>query len=369
MAELASPEFALTDEQDGAVQAILDILQGRSNRKSFSLGGLAGSGKTSVVKAALQRLENSYDEPAVVAFTGKAVSVLRNKGVSQARTLHSLIYHPHKDELTGKVTFTRVPELEVSSVLVDEASMISTDLYMDLMSYNVPVVFVGDHGQLEPVGDDPGLMRNPDLILKQIHRQAAGSPILDFAFAVREGKPYDWSQAREGLRLLTKKEATRDLTQYDQVLCGFNSTRLGLNALIRHQLGHREIIETGDRLVCARNNYEQGIFNGMVLWVTNVNRSHGGYHEVSLQTELGDALDDVQLYMPGGNKDFWMQPEEVVVADHGYALTTHKSQGSSWGNVLVVEEAYPAYWNQSRWSYTAATRAEKNLSWVKAEAR
>ena len=47
---------------------------------------------------------------------------------------------------------------------------------------------------------------------------------------------------------------------------------------------------------------------------------------------------------------------------YGYAITCHKSQGSEWDNVLVIEEGFPFDKEEhQRWLYTAATRAAKRL--------
>jgi ATP-dependent exoDNAse (exonuclease V) alpha subunit len=48
--------------------------------------------------------------------------------------------------------------------------------------------------------------------------------------------------------------------------------------------------------------------------------------------------------------------------DYGYAITAHKSQGSEWLKVLVVEEKFPFdKLEHARWLYTAATRASEKL--------
>ena len=47
---------------------------------------------------------------------------------------------------------------------------------------------------------------------------------------------------------------------------------------------------------------------------------------------------------------------------YGYAITCHKSQGSEWDNVLVIEEEFPFDKEEHRrWLYTACTRAAKKL--------
>jgi exodeoxyribonuclease-5 len=56
-------------------------------------------------------------------------------------------------------------------------------------------------------------------------------------------------------------------------------------------------------------------------------------------------------------------PKGAVAADYGYCITAHKSQGSEWDNVLVIDEQCPNIWDPVRWRYTAITRAAKKLKY------
>ncbi|MDO8604913.1 MAG: AAA family ATPase, partial [Phaeospirillum sp.] len=86
-----------SDNQARAIAAIRDWFQNRSDEQPvFRLFGFAGTGKSTVLKFALEDLglaPHAEDRPGVVTatFTGKAALVLRRKG-TPARTIHSLIY-------------------------------------------------------------------------------------------------------------------------------------------------------------------------------------------------------------------------------------------------------------------------------------
>ena len=56
-------------------------------------------------------------------------------------------------------------------------------------------------------------------------------------------------------------------------------------------------------------------------------------------------------------------PKEFAYA---YAITCHKSQGSEWDKVLVLEESFPyAEEEHARWLYTACSRASEKLVLVR----
>lgn len=385
----------LTEEQRQAVEAAVQCLTGEGNL-TLTIGGYAGTGKTTIIRTVLEDLAKHRNKMGrlphipVAAFTGKAVSVLRKKGIHSAQTLHSLMYHVVEDR-DGKPVFTKRVTLDeegrkVVGIIVDEASMLNESLYNDLLSYGLPVVFVGDHGQLEPIGDNPNVMQDPDIRLETVHRQASGSPILKLAHAFRQGAPVRWETVPKGcgLQRLPKVKALQQCSSYDVILCGFNKTRRMLNERVRHQLGRQEVVEKGERLICLRNNRQRGVFNGMAMTVMEV------VDEYTIQNTAGDqvhchqlvAVDDegrergILAYLvrkddnPGKlNLKYWGEgdadyPMELVMVDYGYAITVHKSQGSEFDKVLVMEEIWHQKWDARRWRYTAATRASQELTWV-----
>jgi hypothetical protein len=95
----------------------------------------------------------------------------------------------------GGARFIRRERLDrdYNLIVVDEASMVSDEILETLLGYDVPVLAVGDHGQLPPVRGVGSLMRRPDLRLEKIHRQAAGNPIIALSAKVRETGDIDYS--------------------------------------------------------------------------------------------------------------------------------------------------------------------------------
>jgi exodeoxyribonuclease V len=136
-------------QQEAALHAVAAWLK-RGKPQTFRLFGYAGTGKTTLAK---KIAEDVKGEVAFGAFTGKAALVMRAKGCAEARTIHSLIYRASETE-TGEPSFVLNEDSAVARsklVIIDECSIIDAELGRDLLSFGVPVLVLGDPGQLPPV--------------------------------------------------------------------------------------------------------------------------------------------------------------------------------------------------------------------------
>lgn len=366
----------LSDEQSAAVGTILDWFINRPE-PSFKLGGYAGTGKTTVIKHLLKECHENTSEdrpiksPSVCAFTGKAVNVLNRKGV-YGQTLHSLMYNCEIDSKTGECTFYKRDRLEglPDFVIVDESSMLSTELYKDLSSFNIKTLFVGDPGQLEPVGDNPNLMAKPDLVLSKIHRQAEHSPIITLANSVRLGGPLP-HQASPELTIRRKELKCEEAVLADQIICAKNKTRTNFNDKIREhlQLPSKQITK-GEKIICLRNNLNFSVFNGQIFFIDEILFDRNDHWLCNVHDESGKVIKNLPIWKKPF-VDAAFDPKNVAVSrklvycDYGYVITCHKSQGSEWDSVLVIDEWMPpSVWDMRRWRYTAITRAAKKLTYL-----
>lgn len=424
---LITPPRNASDDQIAAIERLVEWLN-VGNQREMTLGGLAGTGKSTLIKSIVDSLTDQGLHVAVAALAGKAVSVLKDKGLEDAQTLHSLLYEPegppeewskakevwrvakkarvkdhtfrthnememaaqrgdfakfhtsdisawtewrymaelYGENLKEEPEWVEVEALGADLVIVDEASMVSYDVLESLRRHSVPVLFVGDHGQLEPVGENPGLMRNPEIRLEQIHRQAEGSEILQFAHFVRNGgEPRRWDGP--GRDVIINPTQVR-YADFDAVLCGFNKFRVHLNRVIRHERGiHDELPVEGDTLICLQNKREQGLYNGYVTTAVRVERHLGDPNLVWLTVlNADDKRVTVKAWLPqfGEPRGAPYIGKNISMFDWGYCLTCHKGQGSGWDHVAVVEQIWREKWSPERWRYTAATRAAKRLTYM-----
>jgi exodeoxyribonuclease-5 len=370
-------------QQDEALKAVSRWLkEGRS--QVFRLFGYAGTGKTTLAKYFAEHVDG---EVLFAAFTGKAAQVLRSRGATNARTIHSLIYRPRgeeavEDEETGKTSIAPMfsinrqsPLAKAALIIIDECSMVDEALGRDLMSFSTPILVLGDPGQLPPVsGGGFFTEQEPDFLLSEIHRQAKDNPIIQLAMDVREGK--EIMRGNYGAaQVISKSEVTQGLVlDADQVLVGTNRTRRRYNQRLRELKGFSaDYPQSGDKLVCLRNDPAKGLLNGSLWQVMSSSREtvkpginlmirpedddmDRGAAKIKL---LKAAFEETETEIP------WTTRKRYDEFDYGYALTVHKAQGSQWNNVVLFDESFAFRDSRERWLYTAITRAAETLTIVR----
>jgi len=370
-------------QQDEALKAVARWLKsGRS--QIFRLFGYAGTGKTTLARHFAEHVDGDVQ---FAAFTGKAAQVLRSKGATNARTIHSLIYRPRgeeqvADETTGKTlispTFSlnrQSPVAKAKLVIIDECSMVDEELGKDLMSFGTPILVLGDPGQLPPIsGGGFFTEHEPDFLLTEIHRQARDNPIIRLALDVREGREFmygDYGAAQ----VISRNQVNSDMVlAADQVLVGVNRTRRRYNQRLRELKGFDALYpQAGDKLVCLRNDPAKGLLNGSLWKVMTAAREtvkpginllvspeeddpDRGVAKIKL---LKAAFEDPDTEIP------WQTRKRYDDFDFGYALTVHKAQGSQWNDIVLFDESFAFRDTRQRWLYTAITRAAERLTVVR----
>jgi exodeoxyribonuclease-5 len=378
----------LTDEQLGVFNPVMDWIRASQTPDNKELpfktiGGFAGVGKSVLARAIYDAVSEELEfTPHACALSAKAAYNLRKKGVSVADTIHKLIYFKPEvvqgtnDELELSFSLRRF-DLDGNKftlnplVIVDEATMIPENVLDDLLSFNVPCLFIGDMGQLPPVGSDRFLMENPDYRLTTVHRQALGNPIIAASMYLRlNGTIYGYTPPDERVSILDAADF-KDLAYdghdlVDQFIVGFNATRRMVNQIVRERRGYTKLLEPGDKLICLKNNRAFATFNGMMCTVKNVLKESASYVTVDVVTDIGQRIDGMNIdrtVLETGQfaRDAYIKNRDTITYwDYGYAITCHKAQGSEWDTVAVKSECHRD-WDHTRWLYTAITRASKNL--------
>jgi exodeoxyribonuclease-5 len=377
-----------SQEQEEALTAVKSWIA-RPNKQVFRLFGYAGTGKTTLAKELALGTRSVF-----AAYTGKAAHVLEKKGCYGASTIHRLIYHPKdKSKLrlrqleaellrapteklrkeieeerknVARPAFTLNQEADIkfsSLIIIDECSMVDAKVGEDLLSFGVPVLVLGDPAQLPPVkGCGFFTGQKPDILLTEIHRQTEESPVLRLATLVREDNTLEVGNYGSSSVIECGAKVGKYAIECDQIIAGTNRTRISLNKSMRKMLKRKgPLPEVGDRVVCLRNNHEEGLLNGSLWSVTDVLAADDDLCIMTVENEDGRqvTVDTPSDAFMGRPIDYFNR--EVELFDYGYALTCHKAQGSQWESVLVMNESR-VFRNQAKaWLYTAISRASERV--------
>ena len=269
------------------------------------------------------------------------------------------------------------------------------------------------------------LLSNPDYNLTEIVRQAKDSQILTIAHKARVGETIESGNYNDEAIVIDRatindKAFINYLTTADQVICGTNNTRIKLNTLIRKVNKHtKKLPDNDEKLICELNNYEvqfkddrfylvnglQGyVKNFKILdeklklatisfkadflddWVDNLlidysvfetnNYKYDKHQEVYLMSDgtykiaqpkwkmsKTDNQEEYKKYMTIEylNKKRSLGTFMINQFQYGYAISCHKSQGSQWDTVVIIDEHKTFRQDGAKWLYTAITRAAKKV--------
>lgn len=364
------------------------------------LAGVAGSGKSALTGFLTRKWFDQYPNLRIgyCTLTGKAAQVLNaslraNNVPASCSTIHSLIYKPQVDEDTGRVErWVRrgSDDLDLDLIVVDEASMVDEETFKDIAAYGIPILAVGDHKQLPPVGSEPFLMAKPDFRLENIHRQAKGNPVIELSAMARAGidlstmiafiHEADDPRVSHGKGWGSIDNALDMVEDGGMILVHSNKTRVSLNNQARRRFfGRKQNAPpiAGEVVICVKN-YRTGegvIANGQRGIITDIEDldEHrykmtvdfgGGYmptvpvskHQFGEEKTFG-AFTDV----PGEHRSF---NSVGALFDFGYCITVHKSQGSQDTNIVVLltdSLKVMEREDRMRWVYTSFTRSSENL--------
>ena len=399
-----------SDTQARAIAAIKHWFESRTHESQvFRLFGYAGTGKSTVLKLALDELglaphcseRDGKCVPGVVTatFTGKAALVLRRKG-TPARTIHSLIYsviEATEEEIAEAAKRSSRPSRRrtVCPALSAPrpkrpsrpcASMVGDEMARDLISFGKPILVLGDPGQLPPIKGEGAFTKDaPDIMLTEIHRQARESAIIRLATMARQGQPIGFGQYDTFVWKMRKQDVTPEQAlRGGQVICGMNATRMQLNNAMRRAAGFANgwlPTGPGEKIICLKNQNDLGLINGMFVMLDDIVDEGSLYFSATVTDEEGNQIstpgsdgkrgrlriykghfeDHVSFDRHRHDRD-WKEKRLLTEATFGWAITGHKSQGSQWENVIVWDDGLGrSELDRRRWLYTVITRAERGL--------
>ena len=418
---MTDTEIILSPQQEFAAAALSQFLEDYPNtaRPFFVLEGYAGTGKSFSINELIRRQNLSAQ---YMTYTGKASLVLNKYHNLGATTIHSAIYKlvqvsdavfkemyekhdnaesdDEKKEIAEKIKELQELNFELNTeafeedrpdlIVLDECSMVDKETLDDLLSFEIPIVALGDPGQLPPVKGTGALFTGAaDATLTEILRQAKDSPIITWSFYARNKRtlpstdPRTWQQdavAKIPKAMCDTETLNALFDDHDQVICWKNKTRQQMNWWRRKQLGYLGTFPNeGETLIITKNDRDLNLVNGQFVTVLEVGELMDNYIELVVRPEGEDR--EVQLKVMRACFEEYVDPDAWTKvrpwdyrgnqqADYGYVITCHKAQGSQWPRVCVVEENVfnwhknNAQDRRAEWLYTAVTRAIEKVTVV-----
>ena len=292
----AKISFDATVSQKKVVEKLSEHLTSPDYERIFILNGYAGTGKTTLISALVEVLDDMGIKSILLAPTGRAANVLTHYSGKTALTIHKRIYR-QRTNASYESKFSLDFNKEKDAVfIIDEASMLSDSsgegqifgsgsLLEDLIKYvrsgeRCRLILVGDNAQLPPVGADfsPAL---DESVMQQygeieytsmddVVRQQATSGILYNATLLRcmlENGIYEVPhlemefadvEAISGGEVMEKVQECYDRYGQDETIIITRSNRRANRyneGVRRYNLMAEEAIESGDSLMVVKNNY------------------------------------------------------------------------------------------------------------------
>ena len=391
----------LTKKQEEGLKTA--VARHRAGEKYTVIAGYAGTGKSTLVRYIIDALNVEEDRVCHCAFTGKAAEVLKKKGNKNVATLHRLLYE-HIPRPAGGFFRKPKPFIDYDVIVVDEVSMAPKSLMELLFKHQVYVICLGDPFQLPPIDkdEDNHLLDDPHIFLDEIMRQEEDSEIIQLTMKIRNQEPIDYFNGNE-VKIIPYSDLNTGVLQWgDQILTATNAKRQAVNNQMRALQGRTGEPVDGDKIICLRNYWDDSSLNGDALingTIGILQNSFQTWREIPrfVQSDIrkfdvlvGDLVvpetNDVyqmtemdrQMIITGEKCCDWrlsyklgkLRPKygEIVPKEftYAYAITTHKSQGSEWPKVVVLEEKFPFdKIEHARWLYTACTRSSEKLVLVR----
>ncbi len=343
-------------------------------------------------------------------------------------TLHSLlklkrvITEDGREEFKSEVMFDEMNDYDM--IIVDEVSMLDNSLYVKLLAkaklYKIVLLFIGDRGQIPPVNGGESVLFSMDLEnnfnLTKIIRQSNGNPIINLAQKIRNNETYESENSinenNNGIMYFKINTEMPLLEKY------FKSDNFEKDPNFVKVLGYtnkcvdyynnkiREIIYgkncpklcVGEKMVCnkpildSKNRVLLNNNDEFEVLSFELKRENTGYkfqyysleilsndkkytikllaeeskklHEEALEKLKTIAKETYTMNKRAAWTKYYRLLDKYADVKYNYALTVHKSQGSTFDNTIVIKVDINRVMDRverNKLLYTAVTRAKNRL--------
>ncbi len=353
------------------------------NKDIFSITGSAGTGKSTVIKEVYDGLVAKGLNVSVLAPTGRAASLLSSKIQAHCQTIHKFLCYSTYD--FGKTYQPQLGERNKSIsdyIIVDEASMINREVFDNLLKAlkdECKLLLVGDPNQLPPI--EKVAQTSPFKLC------IANFKSIQLSIRYRFGKQQDLSMLSDRIlegklsevmanpmtyrldgvtdeHLINKLCNTAKYYDYcSQIISPVYKSSLGCDWINRvcqsirfpnkspihiNSKGHHLLEQ--DKVITTINT--DAFSNGDIFYLEGISDT-----EIGLICEGGTAF----KYPRFKEVSKVMTLDLANYIEPAYSITTHKSQGGEYDNVVYIigKASIPVICRSN--IYTGVTRSAQNL--------
>ena len=365
--------------------------------------GPAGTGKTTMILYFIQHIGLKLSDVLFVSYMGKAVSQMIRNGLP-AKTIHAVCYDYEKVPMyddNGRIIMRNgypkmriMPKLKkkldkkVKLIIVDEAYTVPEQNALDLLSFGVPTIALGDSHQLPPPFGSPLFLRHPEAIEVRLHtimRQSEDSPIIRLSQMVLNRDALTSGYYGQNCGVVRFEDMNPLMLQEaDVIITASNALRYKVNEIFREKfmgITELEIPHYREKVICRRNNWDMSLKdNGARFYLTN--GTMGTVEYIDKKTYNGKTVtidfkpdfmedhayrnlkvDAPRLSRVDIENSSGGYVKDLNIFEYAYALTAYTAQGSQWPGVIVFDEDIQRESDKHmKLMYSAITRAR---SWVK----
>ena len=389
------PDVFANEGQTEALDKLEDFVKAprdksEKTQSTFVLVGRGGTGKTTIVKKITDMFPGKKVVGAAVSHTAKN-NLKKSLGGKTVKTISAVTGLESKDKIREGFNDTTLSKADV--IIIDECSMIDTvtmNRIYELASPNVKIIFMGDNVQLRPINEnssptfDAATKAEYNAKLTERMRQGKESPIVPLSDIVAENverpekeierkvikrrennfnpitnKGVIFTNSKTELMENLKRDLKSDI-QNTKIISYSNDTnnnnRDEMNGVVRDILWGADAkneYNVGEILVSDNNFYEGKeltITNGEYYQVQNIkpipnavtvnNQIFPGYAlTVKVISETDNFGKTMTITLPNAASKEQIKNKSLFPdINYGYAITSHKAQGSTYNNVYVMED-------------------------------
>jgi GTPase SAR1 family protein len=399
-------DMNLTKHQN---EIMLQVIGALKTYNRIVLQGSAGVGKTFLVNELLKNIRIiSPNLVYLCAPTNKALAVLKNKTTYTQGVVFSTVHNALKlkrkfNKDTGEIYFEQEyskkypPFNRCQLAIIDESSMLNEELLKHLEQYRFPIIFIGDEKQLNPVKEvaSPVFHKHwKTFTLTEIIRQGEGNPIINLSRDLEkiwskeeslvDGMGYVYTSKRDKIIEELSEANGTDSLKY---LAWTNAEVDVMNYSVRHNIYNNPSMLEKNEVLIFNAPYGDNFYTNQELKVVDLTIEYHKFtpldsvvtlkvyvindtirvvHEDSIKQYKGimKILKGKCINGKMGWTNYFSFIEQFADFKYNHAITVHKSQGSTYTDVILNVRNLTLNRNKEerqRLLYTGITRASNLL--------